>query len=69
MRLGRKGLPGTNTLAYFASSSLTQTKKSFATLGPVAYTINITIVNDASRVIKMAMVSDGTTWRVTYDCN
>ncbi len=40
IRLGWKGLTGTNTLAYLPHSR-SKKKKSFVTLGPVACTINI----------------------------
>jgi hypothetical protein len=40
IRLGCKGLPGTNTLAYYEHLSITDVK-SFITLAPVAKIINI----------------------------
>jgi hypothetical protein len=33
------------------------------------YYKNITIVNDASRVVIMMIVSDITTWSIPYNCN
>ncbi len=33
------------------------------------YYKHITIVNDASRVIRMAVISDATTWSVAYNYN
>jgi hypothetical protein len=33
------------------------------------YYKHITIVNDASRVVIMMIVSDATAWSITYDCN
>jgi hypothetical protein len=50
IRLGWKGLPGTNTLAYYENSLITD-RKSFITLGPGGNVIKLfSFITDDARV-------------------
>jgi len=33
------------------------------------YYTHIRIINDASTVVRMTIISEATTWSITYDCN